>query len=126
MIRTLFAIALLVGTAFASNVIPPGSTTTTLTVAWVPPTKNVDGSAITGTLTYNAYWGTSCVVPLTSKMNTTPIAGTSYLVTNAGPGFKCFAVTAVVNGVESAQSAMARTTVTAATIPNPPSQISVN
>lgn len=32
---------------------------TTISVSWVAPTQNVDGAPITGTLTYDIYWGPS-------------------------------------------------------------------
>lgn len=113
-------LALVAGAALAGTVIPVGASVTTLTVAWSPPTSNVDGSPITGAITYNAYFsfGSVCsAAPLTALMNASPIASTSYLVTGVGAGLKCFAVTAVVNGVESAQSAQVAVTVTQGVAP---------
>lgn len=87
--------------------IAAGATTTTLVISWTAPTAHVDGTAVTESLTYNAYWGVGpcgATSVLASRMNTTPITALTYTVTGAGPGLKCFTVTAVNAAGESSQA----------------------
>lgn len=74
------------------------SATTTVTVSWIAPTQNTDGSSITGTVSYNLYEGASVTGPWT--MVQTQLSATSEQLTTISAG-SCFAVTAVVNKVES-------------------------
>lgn len=69
-----------------------------ITLSWVAPTKNGDGSTITGALTYNLYslGGTNPVLLVSG------ITGTSTVRTNLSIGTPCYAVTSVAGGVESA------------------------
>ena len=68
--KTLLYIATLVGCLFLSGVAFATTTTPTCyvaksgvapvaTITFTPPTKNTDGTDITGTLTYDLFWGTS-------------------------------------------------------------------
>jgi hypothetical protein len=100
-----------------------GQATHTATVTWIAPTTNTDGSPITATLTYNLYQGaqgaalalkTSAIAALSTTVTTGLTAGTT----------QCFAVTAVANGLESAQSNSACAAVPFPT-PGIPSQITV-
>lgn len=95
----------------------------TATVSWTAPTKNTDGSAITATITYNLYQGVqgSTLTKVQSNLATNSATVTAALT----PGTtQCFTVTAVTNGVESAQSLSACTAIAFPT-PGAPSQITV-
>ena len=55
-------------------------------------------------LTYNVYRAGSCLGQL-AKLNSAPVAGTSYLDKNVATGaVYCYQVTAVLNGIESVPS----------------------
>ena len=69
-----------------------------ITLTWIAPTKNADGSAISGTVTYNLY-NVGGPNPLSLL---TGISTTNTVRTNLSVGTPCYAVTAVVNGIESA------------------------
>lgn len=102
-------------------------TAPTLTATWTAPTKNTDSSAITAALTYNLYAGTSCtaLVKAQRAIATTSVTLTGSTLTGLIPGATyCFAVTAVANGVESAQSNTATVAIPSPT-PNAPSQITI-
>ena len=73
----------------------PGTTTLT----WNAPTTFTDGTPITGAITYNVYAGgiTGALTKVVSNLT-----GTSNAVVNATQ--PCYAVSAVVAGVESALS----------------------
>lgn len=88
-----------------------------------PPTKNTDGSTITGTITYNFYRGTSATA-VTTKLNATPTATCAYVDASAPVGTNYYAVTAIVAGEESALSAVASKTI-APPVPNAPSNLTV-
>jgi hypothetical protein len=73
-------------------------------LTWTAPTTFTDGTPITGTITYNVYQGTAAnaltkvatgVTTLTDTISTGLVDGATYY----------WSVTAVVNGVESAQTA---------------------
>lgn len=72
----------------------------TLSVTWVAPTANVDGTAITAPISYNIYTGAKgAEVKVQSGVTT---AATSVA---AVPGIQlCVRVTSVVNALESAPS----------------------
>lgn len=119
-IRHLIAFALLAA-------LPAYAQTHTAALAWTAPTTNTDGSAITGTITYNVYQATQTgtTAPTLAKVQS-GITGTTLTIT-AGltPGTtQCFAVTAVVNAQESAQSAQSCAAIPFST-PNSPSQITI-
>jgi hypothetical protein len=96
----------------------------TITVTCTPPTTNTDGSAITATLTYRAYWGTSA----TTLTNAVPLSGPgckgSVVVHDAPAGQSVtyhLAVTAIAVGQESVKSNIAtKTFSTPLPTPNPP------
>lgn len=89
-------------------------------LAWVAPTTNTDGTAITVALTYNVYQG-SAVSAAACTLGSTPVqtgvSGTSLTITAglADGTTACFAVTAVEGGVESAKSNVATKTFPPAT-----------
>jgi hypothetical protein len=75
--------------------------TTSVALGWTAPTQNVDGSAISGALTYNLYQGPKAG-PFTKVGS--GLAAVSTTVTSLAAG-ACFAVTAVeTTGSESALS----------------------
>lgn len=88
------------------------------------PTQNTDGTPITATLSYAAYWGTSA----TSLANASSLAGPGcagpVVVPDPAAGTSItyhFAVTATAAGMESAKSNVAvKTFTTPAPTPNPP------
>lgn len=92
------------------------------TITWIPPTQFVDGTILTGAVTYQMYVGVTgkevaYKTPVTSPpyvLVPTPAAGTS----------TCVQVTATVNGVESARSAEVCATVPF-TAPNIPTAVAV-
>lgn len=75
----------------------------TAVLTWTAPTSNTDGTSITGPLTYNVYQGTS---PTTlTKVASNVTATTNSITTGLSDGVTYYwSVTAVVGGVESAQS----------------------
>jgi hypothetical protein len=75
------------------------------TLTWTAPTANTDGSAITGTLTYNIYQALQGV-PL-SKVSTGNTALSVVVTAGLTAGTtQCFAVTAVEGTQEGAQSSI--------------------
>jgi hypothetical protein len=81
-------------------------------LTWTAPTKNTDGTAITGAITYNVYQGLAGALV---KVGTGLTTAQDTITTGLTPGTtQCFAVTAVVAGIESGQSATA-----CAAIPQP-------
>lgn len=73
----------------------------TLTATWTAPTTNTDGSAITATLTYNLYTGAAGAETKTQSA----LTSTTAAITATAGVSTCAKVTALANGVESAQSA---------------------
>jgi hypothetical protein len=77
------------------------------TITWLPPTENVDGSALTNLAGYRVYWGQQPSYYTSSVAITNP-GITAYVVENLGNGMHYFSVTAVnSSGTESAPSAEA-------------------
>jgi putative Ig domain-containing protein len=75
------------------------------TVTWLPPTRNVDGSALTNLTGYRVYWGEQPSSYTRSAAIMNP-GITAYVIENLVSGTHYFSVTAVnSNGVESAPSA---------------------
>jgi hypothetical protein len=73
----------------------------TATVTFIAPTKNTDGTAITGTLTYNLYQGTTAgaETKVASAIAGSPFTVSTGLVASTTVYWY---LTAVENGVESA------------------------
>jgi hypothetical protein len=61
-------------------------------------------------LTYNVYRASSCSGTFT-KINSAPVAATTYLDNQPSPGSYCYRVTSVLNGVESSPSNTATATI---------------
>lgn len=75
--------------------VPAGSN---ITLTWIAPTKNADGSAISGAVTYNLY----SLVGANPVLLLGGITGTTTVRSNLSIGTPCYAVTSVVAGIESA------------------------
>jgi hypothetical protein len=91
----LLLLALIAAPAFATN----------LTLTWVAPTTYADGTTPipAGTaIAYNVY-GANQGSTL-ALLTTTPITGLTNVRSNVNPGTICYAVTAIINAVESAQT----------------------
>ena len=103
--------------------IPSLGSATNLQLSWVAPSAYTDGTPIAaGTVVqYNVYGGPcgGTLVLLTS----TPITGITNTRTNVNAGSWGYAVTAVIAGVESAQTPPVCATVQAP--PSPPSNLTV-
>jgi|ERR1051325_7873298 hypothetical protein len=95
--------------------IPVGSN---ITLTWAPPTVNTDTTPITGTITYNLYNVTGANPVLLAGGLTSAASAR----TNLSAGTPCYAVTAVVGGVESGLSNTA--SVWVAEIPTSPKTVS--
>lgn len=94
--------------------------TQNIQLGWVAPTKNTDGSAITGTLSYTLFQGPSAG-PFIQVA--TGLSGTSTTVTSATAG-NCFALAAVeAQGATTTASALSPTV--CALIPSSPSGVTV-
>lgn len=126
-ISILFVLALLPVAASAQSAPPP--TTATATITYVAPTKNTDGSAITGAITYNIYAAVQGATPVKIGSG---ITGPSYVFTTpltsvpAAGVTECFALTSVVAGFESVLSSpLACKLIAAPLIPNGPSSITI-
>lgn len=106
----------------------PPIITSTATLAWVAPTQNTDGSALTNLASYNIYQGATAASLVKVANVAAPAA--SYAITGLVPGSYAWSVTAVnTAGAESAQSNIATATVTAPVVtpptPNTPGSLSV-
>lgn len=95
-----------------------------VTITWTAPTQFTDGSSIgSAPVTYNLY-GALSGVPL--QQLATGLTNLSTVRTNVNPGNQCYALTAVVGGVESAQSNVSCVNVVAPIeTPNSPSGVVV-
>lgn len=115
--RILFAVLLLALLPLAHAVTPPQ-----FTVSWTAPVNNTDGSVISGAITYQMYAG---VGPGKEVKLGTPVSSPPYVITPVAPGTnECVQVTAIVNGVESAKSAEACSTMPLPS-PNSPTIITI-
>ena len=88
--------------AFAQSATP----TVTSTIAFVAPTQNTDGSAISGAVTYNVYAAAQGTTPVkvASGVTSDPTTYVVPITTIPYGTTECFALTTVNNGVESALS----------------------
>lgn len=95
--------------AFSINVVATGSGS--VTVNWMPPTQNTDGTALTDLAGYRIYWGTTQNnYPYSQVVSNAGL--TSYMVGSLTPATYYFVITAYDNGGnESAYSNVATKTV---------------
>ena len=92
-------IVLMLALVFTLDVVPVHGQNS-VRVTWAPSSD----AGANPSLTYNVYRANSCPGQFT-KLNSTPLSGTSYLDTNAALGATyCYQVTAVLDGVESIPS----------------------
>lgn len=94
-----------------------------VTLTWTAPTKNTDGSNISGAVTYNVYGAIQGQTKV--KLTATPISALTY-THNAATGGNtwCYTATSLVGGQESAQTAEVCGAVPAP-IPNPPGNLTI-
>lgn len=103
--------------SLAALAVTPGQ----LTVTWVAPTQNVDGSAIVGPITYSVYQQSGT----TWTKVATGIAGLSWTATGLTGGTKqTYYVVSVAEGSQSGPSNYAGAVVPSAT-PKPPTAVAV-
>ena len=129
--RTLHVLAAALALVAAALLAPTAAraqSVETATVQWSAPTKNTDGSAITGALTYNVYYGTTAAGPF-ALLGTS--AGTSYTHQGVAPGTACYTVAAVESEtpapVTGAQTAPVCVTIPVPTeTPGVPGSVTVN
>jgi len=89
----------------------PPTASTGVTINWMPPTQNTDGSTLTNLSGYDIHYGTSSG-KYTQSVTVSNPGIASYVVDNLTPGTYYFSVAAVnSNGVESPMSAEVSTTV---------------
>ena len=87
--------------------LPPGN----VTISWMPPTENTNGTTLTNLAGYHLYYGKS-QSSLSQKVNITNAGLASYVVSDLAAGTWYFALTAVNSqGVESPRSAVLTTSV---------------
>ena len=112
--------ALWLAIAFALIAFGARAQTGSASLTCTAPTKNTDGSSITGAVTYQFYHGTSA----TSQTDKAPIQTTcAYVWAALAAGTHYFTVTAIVGGQESVKSAAASKVIVA--VPNPPTNLTV-
>ena len=89
----------------AGSGLPSGSTGS-VTISWLPPTENVNGSALTNLAGYRIYYGTS-EASLTKVVNITNPGLATYVLSNLSAATWYFALTSVnSSGAESPRTAV--------------------
>jgi hypothetical protein len=82
------------------------------TISWMPPTQNMDGSALTDLAGYSILYGTTRGGPYASMLTLSNPGLTSYVISDLVPGTYYFVVTARnASGVESQYSSEASKTI---------------
>jgi hypothetical protein len=95
--------------AFAIAVTAPSSTGS-VTLSWVAPTQNSDGSALTDLSGFRIYYGTTASA--LSQTVSLSVGTLTYVMSNLKSGTWYFAIKAINSaGVESALSAVGSTTI---------------
>lgn len=126
--RALLGVMLIVALLYLLAWTSAGAATVNLTCT--APTTNTNGSQITATLAYRAYWGTSATTLTNGVVLAGPGCKGSVSVPDATAGQSIqyhFAVTATANGQESVKSNVASKTVsTPLPAPNPPTLLTVS
>jgi hypothetical protein len=90
---------------------PPPASTGAVTLNWLPPTQNTDGTPLTNLSGYDINYGTQSHV-YTQKVTVSNPGIATYVVDNLTPGKYYFSVTAVNSqGAESPLSSEVSTTV---------------
>jgi hypothetical protein len=87
------------------------SSASSVTISWMPPTENVDGSALTNLAGYHIYYGTS-QSSLTNQVSVTNPGLATYVLSNLKAATWYFAMTSVnATGAESARTTVVSYTV---------------
>ena len=90
---------------------PPPPTTKSITLSWVAPTLNTDGTILNDLAGYYVNYGTSATA-LTQTVTVTGATSTSYTIANLTPGTYYFSVTAYSSaGTQSAPTPTVSTTI---------------
>lgn len=90
---------------------PPTASAGSVTLNWVPPTENVDGTPLTNLAGYDIHYGTASG-KYTQTISVSNAGISTYVVQNLTPGTYYFSVTAVNSaGTESPMSSEVSTTV---------------
>ena len=90
---------------------PPPTTTKSVTLSWVAPTLNTDGTILNDLAGYYVNYGTSATA-LTQTVTVTGATSTSYTIANLTPGTYYFSVTAYSSaGTQSAPTPTVSTTI---------------
>lgn len=120
--KMLKIVAALTALIFAGCVTAQAQAAPSAALSYTAPATNTDGSAISGTLTYNIYQGlTGALVKVQSAVTGLSVTITTGLTAGTT---QCFAVTAVEGGVESAQSNTACVAIPKP-IPGVPTQVTI-
>ena len=99
------------GVASSSDTAPPTASSGAVTLNWMPPTENTDGSPLTNLAGYDIHYGTASGDYTQSVSVSNPGLAT-YVVDNLGPGTYYFSIAAVNStGAESPLSPEVSTTV---------------
>ena len=90
---------------------PPTASASAVTINWMPPTQNTDGSSLTNLAGYNIHYGTASG-NYTQTVSVSNPGLATYVVDNLPPGKYYFAVAAVnASGTESPLSSEVAATV---------------
>src|ERR1700688_733434 len=113
-LTTLFVIALVLGGCSGSSSSSSGSSASapgTVTLTWVAPTGNTNGTSLTDLAGYHIHYGMS-KDNLTNVIELAGTGTTEYEVAGLAPGTYYFAVTAYTSmGTESAESDIGNKTI---------------
>jgi Fibronectin type III domain len=112
-LTTLFVIALVLGgcSGSSSTTVTSASGPGTVTLTWIAPTGNTNGTPLTDLAGYHIHYGTS-QDNLTKVIDLAGTGTTEYEVSGLAPGTYYFAVTAyTAMGTESAESDIGNKTI---------------
>jgi hypothetical protein len=97
--------------AVTSAANPPVSSPPAVTLSWVAPDENTDGTALTNLAGYRIYYGTVADA-LTEVINVPTVGVTDYVIDNLAAGTYYFSIRAYTTaGIESTLSTVVSTTI---------------
>lgn len=100
------------GSTHSTPPTPPTASADTVTINWIPPTENTNGTPLTNLAGYNIHYGKSSG-NLTTEISVSNPGIATYVVSDLPPGKYYFAVAAVNSaGTESPLSTQVSATVT--------------